>query len=699
MRCRRPARSVLISCSRLSAAVVLLGTALASGAVVFAQVSADAEAGDGAGFSIRKEDPRFVAALEDFQRYSEKKTWERAFRAIAEVLESEPKGMVADENGFFFPSKTKVLRSLASLPPDGREAYRLFYDAKAKQLLDRATSADQAGRPEQVSLLRQIFDRYFITSWGDDAADLLGDCYFEFGDFAAAEYVWRAIVDQYADTDCSVLRIQTKRGIASARAGDVARLAEIATDVLAKFPGQTVKLGGRDVVAADFLQSLQLESKTRQQKPIVDASSVEMTLPASDAPAWQMEFVRTEQFKEMNAQMGRNGWIGMMPDVSMTIPATATDGKRLYANWLGVVWAMDVTTGKMLWRTRKFSELNDKFMQLVQNGADTDHYYLTAAGESVLVTGVPLNNLNQQENVRLVCLTSDSGKLKWTSQSPGPLNAPLSSWSFCSAPLVVDQTIFVVAHPSQSQELSLLAVSLAKGTLDWSVPLGSAQSSQNWRGMSVVPTPVLLSHRGVIYVLTNNGALLAVNCSGHAIDWVFRCETSAPRINRMQLVADPGVELLQDSILYLKDGGGPAMYAIDLNGPSLKWRRPAESTESLNDVKGGLIFLAGKDLAAIDSGTRAMTWVTQLPSPAAGNVIVSGERAYTFLGRGIYEFDTRNGDFGRVVRGADRDSRGGRMYVSGGRVICVSNRMITAYPLPEIGAEQRSLKSGQGAGN
>ncbi len=76
-----------------------------------------------------------------------------------------------------FPSQRKRRQLLTALSPEGQAAYRLFYDAEAKKLFEEAEGATE------LKNLERIYSAYFITSVGDNAADRLGDLYFELGRF------------------------------------------------------------------------------------------------------------------------------------------------------------------------------------------------------------------------------------------------------------------------------------------------------------------------------------------------------------------------------------------------------------------------------------------------------------------------------------------------------------------------------------
>ena len=110
---------------------------------------------------------------------------ELALHALNSIDEASSAGLVPAGDGFLVPIRTRVERCLLRLPPEGREAYRLFNDANARQLWGHLQDAH--GIPsDELQTLRKLVERYFLTSVGDLAADRLGDALFEQGDFSGA---------------------------------------------------------------------------------------------------------------------------------------------------------------------------------------------------------------------------------------------------------------------------------------------------------------------------------------------------------------------------------------------------------------------------------------------------------------------------------------------------------------------------------
>ena len=656
------------------------------------------------GFSVRKEDPKVSDALEDFRRHSQKKVWELAFKALASVVEKDPKGMVAAGDGVMVPTRRRVWQALATLPADGREAYRLFNDAVAKQKFEKATSAASG---DDVAALREVFQVYFITSVGDDAADRLGDACFEAGDFLAADAAWKAVLDHYPDTNLNKTRLRLKRCAALSRASRWETFDEVAASLGPDGAAETVRIAGREGPAAQFVASLREGAgkpveQLASAQPAADANDP-LQLPQADKPAWQVKFMDESVAQRLEQALQNMGWGGNEMPVSSAVPPSATDGQRVYLNWLGIAFAVDARTGKLVWRSRKFSDLSNQAQQLVYGGVNPARYHLAHAADKVYVTGLPLDQPNQGfsgtgATYRMVCHNAENGSVAWSTKS-----GDLAPYSMASGPLVVGDTLYVVASRVSQQELHLLAATPDKGKLQWSVSLGTPQVGVDYRGMQQGPSPMLLHHGGFIYVVTNNGAVLAVDSAGRRVEWAFTCEPPpvmsgyvmfVPSNVRKPPVKTPGAAFIRDSVLYFKESGGYALYALDLAGPSLKWKRSADPSDTIAAVGRDSLLMVGQDVSVIDLTSRAMRWSTSIPVETGMlRPILGGERLYVFSGRGVFQLDTANGDpAGRPFRGADLESMGGALFRCGDRLVAVSNLAVTAYPLPPAGVRQSSVE-------
>jgi hypothetical protein len=172
-------------------------------------------------------------------------------------------------------------------------------------------------------------------------------------------------------------------------------------------------------------------------------------------------------------------------------------------------------------------------------------------------------------------------------------------------------------------------------------------------------------------------------------------------------VRTPGAAVVRDSVLYFKESGGYAVYALDLAGPSLKWKRAADPSDMIVGIRGAAaveggepgsrganLYLVGAGASAIDLSTRAMRWSTRLPVETGMlTPIMDGNRLYVLSGRGIFRIDTATGDpAGPPFRGADMESLGGGLLRCGDRLVAVSNLAVTAYPLPPAAVRQSAAR-------
>ena len=654
------------------------------------------------GFSVKKEEQKVIEQFDDFDRFREKKAWDRAFTSLNKLFETGDTGALSPtKDGFWIPTRQKLLRTLLALPPEGREAYHLFYDAQARQQFEQAVAHETAGDADSVAALKKVVDRYFISSMGDQAADHLGDALFETGDYAGAAWAWEQILVSYPESNLPPLRLKMKLATALARSGRMEQFRKLAASIREKHPGEVVKIAGKNVPIDEQLTLLaQPTTQPASQpasKPTTDVSSElasndsPIQLPATPEPLWQMQFLDSGLQDKIFQQVNQNGWGQQMGSMARAVPTAVTDGKRVYLNWYGILWAVDLQTGKMIWWSDHFKKLAEKFNEMIQWQVDANRFTLTMAGDSMLAVTLNLDKLNNQEPFRLMSIDPATGKKKWSTDS-----GAMQNWAFIGSPLVVDSTIYITAHPKDNQEIHVIAITL-DGKMLWESKLGQPQIGNNWRGLPIYPLPVLKYAAGTLYVMSNNGAVIAFDTISKSIDWAFSYDLPAGQDNSQQrffggyqvdAVEPLGRAWLRDGILYFKDRAARMMYAVDLSGPTVLWKRPVDADTAIvgMDDRNFYLLSLGQEntfLLAVDAESGAPLKASKLPD---GNDSIGALRAgadyLIFLSRGIYSINTADADVTKdtkIFRGFDTDALGGQLLRAGDTLISVSNLSVTAY--------------------
>ena len=123
----------------------------------------------------------------------------------------------------------EVERSIARLPKQGLKTYRLQVDGNAQAVL-----ASGAG-PRREEALSNVVRKYFLSSFGDDAAFELACLSMDRGEFIGASRLLQKILDGYPDPSVSRGEILLRLAVAHARLGD-RRAAEAALAELRKDP-------------------------------------------------------------------------------------------------------------------------------------------------------------------------------------------------------------------------------------------------------------------------------------------------------------------------------------------------------------------------------------------------------------------------------------------------------------------------------
>lgn len=624
-------------------------------------------------FTLPAQKNEVAESLADFRRYAEKGTWERAFKALEKVQEADPNTLTPASDGLYMPTRRVLRNALAELPPAGKQAYRLFHDADAKALIAQAQGKDE------VEKLRKVFTDHFITSVGDTAADRLGDIYFEQGDMDKAAECWRAVLDWCPESNLPRVRLLVKSAIAEARAGHWDAFADLNREVHQRHADENVVLGGKSVVAAAHLDAFEKKNRTGTISQDVDSEQHDPHLPAAEAPAWQFRIIPQRDASAI-AQVGMNwGW-GMRFPVAEMVPAVALDDQRAYLNFLGYLLAIDLKTGKLLWRSARFNDLPQKVQQNQYHYPE--QYSIVAAGDTLWCVTRDIGQIGQHgQPFRIARFEAATGKAGWNSQNINDLQP----WNIMGVPLPVGDRVYVAAAKNgQGAEQYALAIQASDGKLLWSTHLGTHQAdqSQMWHRRTAQPSLVL--NGGRLYVDSHAGGLVVLDATSGAIDWGFAYDSSMPDANNWynqpSTFTTLGAPIIVGKTLYFKGMRSDRLYSIDISAPKLVWKRPVSESAMLVGVDADTLYLSGEEVLAIDMATQKLKWASRLPTGTGWmKPLVTNDHFYQFTSRGIFELDKTNGDTVRLFRGSDLDSLGGVLLASDQRVITVSNLAVTAY--------------------
>ncbi len=117
----------------------------------------------------------------------------------------------------------EVDRIVAELPVEVLCEYRIGVDAKVRELVCGGGVWSEVGECRDARVLRWVVRDYFLSSYGDEAAYMLGCLLLDRYDFQGARRELRRIVEVYPDSTVDEGELLMRLGLANARLGDVVR--------------------------------------------------------------------------------------------------------------------------------------------------------------------------------------------------------------------------------------------------------------------------------------------------------------------------------------------------------------------------------------------------------------------------------------------------------------------------------------------
>lgn len=621
-------------------------------------------------YGIPAVDEVHLDSYADFRDFAEAKDWSRAFRSIAAQLKDPPTGMLAGNDGIALSWSERLWRDLIALGPEARRAFRLFHDAKAARMLEDAEQLDDTEARAEV--LRRIFDSYFLTTVGDDVAERLAVAAREQGRFGDAARIRRSIIEHHPDTNLERDRlwIQYCEDLAAAGRSDL--FGEASEFVLLRYGGRSVDLGGARIEVDDHIEDLaqQLRSELAEVEALDLPAPIE--LPTSPEAAWEVEMSTYEG----GTRWG--GW-GQSDESRTTLSPSLLHGGVLYINSIGHLLAIDPEGGDLLWETGDPPESRSG---VVLDG----RFSISVAGDWILATG-DTESEDGIPRIKVLCLDPATGERRWTT-------AKDDDWvevSVIGHPAVQGGRVYAVVQRAGNYALYLWTLDLETGQRLSEIPIGSpgsgaAESMFHTPASEVLPiSPSLVLDGSMAYVMTDSGALLAVDLREERIAWGF---TYGLTQQMRSSGGSPGTLVTVDELIVFRSQGSPYVYALDPRSRELLWKRrlPGRSTGTTRVVgaEGGRVFLLDDDLWALDVKTGEVDWKRPVTSVLGTTRLASTEGHLLVLTRrGLFEIEKSSGDNARKFRGVFTSFGGGDLLLADGVICCIGKAKAAAIPLAD----------------
>lgn len=553
------------------------------------------------------------AAIEDTAAgeaitHLDNRDWFKAISAIEQLGEAEDDQLVVDRSGVLRPVSSLRQSLIEALPEEGRQVFRMLNGPAADAKL--AEARELGDLAERGVALEVVLNRYALCDAAAKAASGLGDLRFEAGRFDEAADLY-AIAAKHVGSPPDDARLMCKRLHALARAGRWSGFDELAQYANFRHGQTTVELGGKPVALAQVVQTLSANRDVQPVGPVLD--SPPLILPTASYPTFSIRLSDEKQDYILRAVAQQNRFAGNLNEILH--PAVVAGHGRVYTLHVDNLVASDAQTGSELWRQGDPEEsavqISNNFYYLQMDYQQS----LVLHDQTLLVTNSDPESMNWS---RLRAIDSKTGQERWNSRSVGAI----ANESFVGRPTVIGETVYCVAREGAGNALKLIGMSLDSAGGAWSVPLGTAVPDPNWNQPVDLQPRVVMGDRYLI-VLTNNGAVIAVDPQTKAIAWAYAypiLASTRQRRGRFELPTAGGV-VCQGGVVFSKDTRDNRIHAIRERDGLRLWSLPVRNDETLIHADERHLYLLGDQLTALDLATGKAVWWSPHAGSEAGTPI------------------------------------------------------------------------------
>ena len=598
---------------------------------------------------------------------------------VARLPRDEPGGDPAGEPQRYVDIRQFCQRKLAALPPPARAIYRARADGQAERWYRQGADA------RDRSLLRRVVEQAFCSSWGDDAADLLGDLAFQDGRFEEALANYRRIVPDrsgeeaglvHPDPTVDLARVAAKKLLCRAALGDTPPATADLQAFMKTYPNASGTLAGQEGAYAETLvrafgsDHLAPPAQPDGRWPTFAGSPTRNRVAPGPIDVGSIQW--RVDLEAIASNRGAHPYRG----IAMTTGPTSAgqklgyfpivlgdqvivcDESRITAYNLsdrpdGPAGA-GVGTVKLAWRHSEDEGSGPQATRITQG---LPRFTLTAQGDRIYarmgVNSVAyMGRMGGSSSSYLVALDrSTDGKLLWKKPSVDVLTAlkpaegAARSIGFEGTPVADARNVYVALTERREQTATYVACLDAEtGATRWVRYLGAAASDNEnpfgfGMGMGMGGSPGDYGHRlltldgPTIYYQTNLGAVVALDAETGSVRWV----ATYPRLERNGASGsrDLNPAVVHDGLVIVAPDDAASIYAFEAFSGRLAWKTDPIPDEvklaHVLGVAGGRLIATGDRVLFFDvkTGRLTHTWPDSGQGyEGYGRGLLAGDKVY-----------------------------------------------------------------------
>ena len=637
----------------------------------------------------------------------------RAVLLIGEFLAAPPREdyLVTEGQhpGLSISLRQRAEQMLGGLPVESLQTYEMRFGIPAKQALDRATAQADLG------LLRDVTQKFFLTSAGTEATMLLGHQYLDRGQLLPAAACFSRVKFSPAPSAPSY---EPEVTILLATCWMLDGHPDRARETLSEwnrnttqgsivFNGRSVPMFEKDDQALEWLTDLIGDSPLVATRPVRQwlmqggqpnrNAAVAGGFPFG-APAWVVETTADPDTQER--ELSFQSSFSRSSTGSIPVTTALAVGDRVVLKTPQAMIGIDFDSGRRLWEYP--SSVREVARQLDGAAAESDmlsmqvawqdalHGQCSSDGELIFVipdrmVGLPLERdgrVSMAETNQLHAISlGQQGALKWSlGGKQSPSDPSLQGARFLGPPLPLDGDLLVIANVDQ--EIRLIALDKQTGKVQWQQHLAEVANVRS--RLATINYSLSPSYTdGVLVCPTGQGALVAIDYFSRRLLWGMQFEPNLRRSNRLNWA--PGKLVLDDELAVFASQESGNLYAFELETglPVDDYGRsglPGASFIDLACVFQRKAVLVGKSrVEAFSLNDRTSQW--SVPIDAFGAPSGRGYRDGKFLylptlDQFVVKIDL---DQGKLVDAVETGRTLGNLLPYRGRILAHSPAVISCF--------------------